>query len=265
VAPLLVALVALVGYPLIKLGYDSLTLGDGIGNYVTAVSGTAAQRSFLVTIGSSALVTAIAVIVGFWLSWYLVTTTKAWLRNLLWVSILVPFWLGTIVKNYAFVLLFARNGVINGLLVALGLEPVGLLYTPTAVVFGITYSLIPFATLAMYAVVSTINPSLVIAARGMGASRFGAMRQIALPLATPGFVASGSLVFALSIGFYITPVLLGGAQSPFVASVISANVLQYFNYPVACAQSVLLLLMAFVVIGAAYALVGRDRLVKALA
>src|SRR5690606_444653 len=107
---------------------------------------------------------------------------------------------------YAFVLLFARNGVINGALAALGLEPVSLLYTPTAVIFGITYSLIPFATLAMYAVVSTINPSLVIAARGMGATRFGAMRQVALPLAMPGFVAAGSLVFALSIGFYITPV-----------------------------------------------------------
>jgi putative spermidine/putrescine transport system permease protein len=115
----------------------------------------------------------------------------------------------------------------------------------------------------LYGVFLTIDQSLPAAARGMGASRLYAMRTVVLPLALPGIVAAGALVFAISLGFYVTPVLLGGAQTPFLASFIGDYIFTFFDYPVAAAASVILLLAAMLTLIATLAIVGRERLVRA--
>jgi ABC-type spermidine/putrescine transport system permease subunit I len=265
VTPLLALLAVFVVYPLVKLGVDSVTTGDGLGNYSKALASPAVRRALITTMVAGVVITALAVGFGALLAWHLRTVRSRLVVAVLWLAVLAPFWMGTVVKNYAIILLFSRNGALNDLLGLVGLGPLSILYKPGAVVFGTTYTMVPYAVFSLYAVFLTIDLALVAAARSMGASRAHALRTIVLPLALPGFVASTALVFAITIGFYVTPVLLGGARTPFMASVIQDNVLNYFDYPLASAASVMLLVVALAILGIALRLVGRERLMRAVA
>lgn len=265
VAPLLAMLAGLVVYPLVKLGIDSLTSGRGIGNYEAVLQSSAGRRALIVTVAASALVSVVAVAFGGLLAWYIRVSRHRSVRALLWLAILAPFWMGTVVKNYAMVIVLSAEGPLDKLLELLGLSPVSLLYTSTAVGIGMVYTMVPYAALSLYGVFLGIDESLLQAARGLGASRLRAIASVMLPLALPGIVAASALVFAISLGFYVTPVLLGGAQTPFMASFIQDYIFTFFDVPTASAASVLLLLIALVVLGSTLALVGRARLRRALA
>lgn len=264
-APLLVLLVALVGYPLVKLAVDSLTTGDGIGNYADAIADATVRKVLVSTVLASVAVTALAVAMGALLAWYLRTVENRALKAVLWLSVLLPVLMGTVVKNYAFVILFANEGPLNSFLDLFGLGPAEILYTSTAVIVGMTYTMIPYAVLAMYSVFANFDLTLVTAARSMGASRPRVMRTVVLPIATPGLIATAAIVFAISLGFYVTPVLLGGAQAPFMALFVQDNILQSFDYALASTSAVLLLAVAIVVMGAVLAMVGGKRLMQAFA
>lgn len=265
VLPLLALVVGLVLYPLVKLTIDSLTQDAGLGNYADVFASDATRKAMVTTLLASVVVTVITVTVGATLAWYLVTARSTLVKAVLWLAVLAPFWMGTVVKNYAIILLIANDGVLNDVLSALGLGRAQLLYTTGAVIMGIVYSMVPYAVFSLYGVFVGIDQSLLAAARSMGATRARALRTVLLPLAMPGIVASAALVFAISIGFYVTPVLLGGGQAPFMASVISSNIFGYYDYGFASAASVLLLLVAVVVLAAALLAVGRERLMRAVA
>jgi putative spermidine/putrescine transport system permease protein len=260
-----VLLAGLVGYPLVKLGIDSLTTGDGIGNYRAVLESAAGRRALIATVLSAAVVAILATAIGGVIAWHLRTTRSRLLQATLWIALLVPLFMGTVAKNYAFVLLLADNGPLNAFLEALGFEGLSLLYTSGAVVAGLVYTMVPFAALPLYGVFRSIDESLVAAARGMGASRLRATASVTIPLAMPGIVASVALIFAIALGFYVTPVLLGGAQAPFMATLIENYLLASFDYPLASAASVILLGTAFVILALGLRLLGRERLLRALA
>jgi mannopine transport system permease protein len=265
VVPLLVVLAGLVAYPLARLTIDSLTTGSGLGNYAAVFESSAGRRSLVTTFAAAALVSVVAVTFGGLLAWYLRMARSSTVKVILWLAVLVPFWMGTVVKNYSIVLLLSAEGPLNKLVEALGLGSVSVLYTSTAVAIGMVYTMVPYAALTLYGVFLTVDESLLDAARGMGASRLYAARTVVLPLALPGIVAAIALVFAISLGFYVTPVLLGGAQTPFLASFISDYIFSFFDYPVASAASVILLVGAVATLAGALLLVGRERLLRAVA
>jgi ABC-type spermidine/putrescine transport system permease subunit I len=264
-APLVALLLGLVVYPLGKLTVDSLTSGQGIGNYEAVFQSPAGRRALVTTVAASLLVSAAAVALGGVLAWYIRTAGHAAVKAVLWLAVLAPFWMGTVVKNYAIVILLSAGGPLDKLLELVGLGPASLLYTSTAVGIGMVYTMIPYATFSLYGVFLTIDRSLLDAARGLGASRARAIWTVMLPLAMPGIVASAALVFAISLGFYVTPVLLGGAQTPFMASFIQDYIFTFFDYPIASAASVILLAVALLTLALALALVGRGRLRRAVA
>jgi ABC-type spermidine/putrescine transport system permease subunit I len=265
VLPLLVVLLGFVVYPLVKLTFDSLTTGQGIGNYEAVLRSPAGRRALITTVVASVLVSAAAVVLGGLLAWHIRISRRRAVRGMLWLAVLAPFWMGTVVKNYAIVILLSAGGPLDKLLELLGLSPVSLLYTSSAVAIGMVYTMVPYAAFSLYGVFLTIDETLLDAARGLGASRARAIATVMLPLAMPGILASGALVFAISLGFYVTPVLLGGAQTPFMASFIQDYVFTFFDLPTASAASVILLVVALLVLGAALALVGRRRLQRAVA
>lgn len=263
-APLVLLLALFVAYPLVKLGVDSLTTGDGFGNFTGVFESRAGRRALLTTVGASVLVAALSVAIGGLCAWYLRATKSRALKAVLWLAVLMPFWMGTVTKNYAIVLLISQNGALNDLIKLFGFEPAQLLYTPRAVILGMVYTMVPYAAVSLYGTFLTIDTSLLGAAQSLGASRARALRTVLLPLAMPGLVASTALVFAISLGFYVTPVLLGGAQTPFMASFIQDKILTTFDYPTAAAASVILLVAAVAILGGALALIGRERLVRAI-
>ncbi|HEV3094170.1 MAG TPA: ABC transporter permease [Solirubrobacteraceae bacterium] len=265
VAPLLAVLLGFVAYPLAKLTIDSLSTGDGIGNYEAVLQSSAGRRALITTVLASVLVGAVAVLLGGLLAWHIRIAKSAVVKAVLWLAVLAPFWMGTVVKNYAIVILLSAEGPLDKGLELVGLAPVSLLYTSTAVGIGMVYTMVPYAAFALYGVFLTIDESLLLAARGMGASRARAIVSVLLPLAMPGILASGALVFAISLGFYVTPVLLGGAQTPFMASFIQDYIFTFYDYPIASAASVILLAVALLTLGLTLALVGRGRLRRAVA
>lgn len=265
VLPLIAMLLGFVVYPLAKLTIDSLTTGEGLGNYAAVLESPAGRRALITTLLSSVLVSAVAVGLGGLLAWHIKVSRSTLVKAVLWLAVLAPFWMGTVVKNYSIVILLSSEGPLDKGLELLGLAPVSWLYTSTAVAFGMVYTMVPYAAFSLYAVFLTIDRSLLDAARGLGASRVRAISSVMLPLAMPGIVASGALVFAISLGFYVTPVLLGGAQAPFMASYIQDYIFTFYDYPIASAASVILLAVALLTLGLALALVGRGRLQRAVA
>lgn len=265
VLPLLAMLLGFVVYPLGKLTIDSLTTGEGLGNYAAVLESPAGRRALITTLLSSVLVSAVAVGLGGLLAWYIKVSRSTLVRAVLWLAVLAPFWMGTVVKNYSIVILLSSEGPLDKGLELLGLAPVSWLYTSTAVALGMVYTMVPYAAFSLYGVFLTIDGSLLDAARGLGASRARAIGSVMLPLALPGIVASGALVFAISLGFYVTPVLLGGAQAPFMASYIQDYIFTFYDYPIASAASVILLAVALLTLGLALVLVGRGRLRRAAA
>jgi mannopine transport system permease protein len=265
VTPLSIVLATLVAYPLAKLTIDSLSSGGGLRNYAAVFESSAGRRALITTLVAGALVSLAAVVLGGLLAWYIRTVRSSTIKVTLWLAVLIPFWMGTVVKNYSIVVLLSAEGPLNKLLSALGVGSLSVLYTSTAVAIGMVYTMIPYAALSLYGVFLTVDESLLDAARGMGASRLYAARTILLPLAMPGIVAATALVFAISLGFYVTPVLLGGAQTPFLASFIGDYIFTFFDYPVASAASVILLLAALTTLALALLLVGRERFTRAVA
>ncbi|WP_103529116.1 ABC transporter permease [Streptomyces sp. SM12] len=265
-APLIIGLALFVGYPLVSIFLDASSGGDLTGRYTDVLTNEVSRRALLTTLRTSVVVVVVATALGAALAWTLHVTERRWLRVLLWTVALVPFWLGVIVKNYAIYLMLSANGPINGLLIELGLidGPLNLLYTETAIVIGIAYSLVPYAVLSLYAAFMHIDTELLNAGQALGASRTRALATIAFPLARGGVAASMALVFVLSIGFYVTPILLGGAQTPFMATQISQRIFNLYDYPGAAASAAVLLLIAVAVVGGVLALVGGRTLRKAL-
>jgi putative spermidine/putrescine transport system permease protein len=265
VAPLVALLAGLVGYPLVGLVVDSLGSEVDLRSYAAVLESSAGRRALIATVLAALLVAGLSVLIGGLLAWHARSTRSRWVRTVLWLALLVPFFMGTVTKNYALVLLLADNGPLNSLLSAVGVGPVRLLYSSTGVVIGMVYSMAPFAAFSLYGVFLTIDETLVAAARSMGASRIRAALTVTLPLALPGVVASFALVFAISLGFYVTPVLLGGAQVPFMAGLIQDYIFMSFDYELASAASVLLLVVGLTVLVASLCLIGRDRLLRAIA
>ncbi|HEY5287741.1 MAG TPA: ABC transporter permease [Solirubrobacteraceae bacterium] len=265
VLPLLAMLLGFVVYPLAKLMIDSLTTGEGLGNYAAVLESPAGRRALITTLLSSVLVSAVAVGLGGLLAWHIKVSKSTLVKAVLWLAVLAPFWMGTVVKNYSIVILLSSEGPLDKGLELLGLAPVSWLYTSTAVALGMVYTMVPYAAFSLYGVFLTIDRSLLDAARGLGASRARAISSVMLPLAMPGILASGALVFAISLGFYVTPVLLGGAQAPFMASYIQDYIFTFYDYPIASAASVILLVLALLTLGLALVLVGRGRLQRAAA
>lgn len=264
--PLLAVCAIFVIAPLVSVGVSSAGGGGALANYGRFFTSEVSVRTLVFTILLSLLVTAIAVLLGGLLAWVMRTTRHRLVRILCWSAVLVPFWMSVVVKNYAFTLILGRRGVLNSVLEAVfgpGVM-IDVMYTNAAVVIGMLYSMLPYAVLPLYVTFLTIDPELARAAQTLGASRTRAISTSILPLALPGIIATASIVFVITVGFYITPVLLGGPRLSFMATLINEQTFTLFNYEGAATSSVILILVAIATLLIAVRAVGLDRIKKAL-
>lgn len=201
-----------------------------------------------------AVVMVVAVLTGYPLAYVMASAGRVWSTVVL-VCVLLPFWTSMLVRTYAWMVLLGRDGVINNLLMAAGLigRPLPLLHNETAVLIGMVHVLMPFFVFPVYAVMRRINPDLLLAAEGLGASRWSAFWHVYLPLTVSGVVAGASLVFILAIGFFITPALLGGGRVIMMAVLIEQEIREFLNWELGGALSLILLVATLAV----YALLNR--------
>lgn len=194
------------------------------------------------TVVISLLTTLVAVLLGTLLAVALWRAGPA-LRTLLWACILLPFWTGVLIKNFAWASLLQDNGVVNTLLLALGVidHPLTLLHTRFAVIVGMVHYVLPYAVFPIFTALRAIDPLLERAARSLGAVPRRVIWWVILPLIVPGLSNAALLVFIVSCGFFITPVILGAPSDMMIANLIDYYVHDVVDFNAAAALSLLIL------------------------
>ena len=241
--PALLALLVLFAYPLAGILWRSVYKG---GYTLDAYRQIVRVPVYLAVIGltfrTAAVVTVLCLALGYPLA-YVLVRLRPRLARLLLIVVVLPFFTSLIVRTYAWMVLLGRRGLVNQWLVALGLveTPLPLLYNQAGVAIGMTYVLLPFMVLTLFSVMRGIDPALVRAAHSLGASRVQAFRRVFLPLSLPGVAGGVLLVFILSLGFFITPALMGGPGDIMIAMLIEREVEITLNWAFASALAVVLL------------------------
>ena len=201
-------------------------------------------RIFYITFEISILVTVLALLLGYPLAYLMSQLPPRW-AGICLIFVLVPFWTSLLVRTYAWLVLLQRRGVINQTLMDLGLidAPLRLVHNYTGTVIGMLHIMLPFMILPLYASLKTVDRNYMRAASSLGASPVRAFWTVFFPLSLPGVLAGSLLVFILSLGFYVTPALLGGGRVMMVSMKIQQNAGLYFDWGAASALGVVLLVV----------------------
>jgi putative spermidine/putrescine transport system permease protein len=214
-----------------------------LANFEAIVASETYRWIALRTILMAAAVTLTDAVLAFPFAYYMVRVAGPRERTLLFVLVLVPLWSSYLARVYAWRLIFAADGVLNWTLRGLGFEAVEIGYTNWAMWVVFSYLWLPFMILPIYAAIERIPPSLLEASQDLGGRAARTVRRVVLPLALPGVVAGSIFTFSLTLGDYITPVLVGGPGSDFIGNVVYANVGIANNVPFAAAYAALPLAM----------------------
>lgn len=260
-ATLLIALI--ICLPVLWLTFLSFVDRGGhfsFENY-SRLTGALYVDAFLVTFQISAAVCVICVLLGYPLAYWLYRQPDR-IANLLLICVLLPFWTAVLVRTYAWLVLLQRNGLINSFLLATGVtdEPLQLAHNLTASIIGMVHIMLPFLVLPLYASMKAIDGDLVRAAIGLGSTPTGAFWRVFVPMSLPGLFAGMVLVFILSLGFYVTPALLGGGRVQMLAQRIESTITIFSNWGAASALGVVLLILAFGLVVVLHRVFGLDRL-----
>ena len=209
------------------------------------------------TLKTGVIVTVCTVLIAYPMAYLSVRSKKSWIRTFVTGGVLVPYWVSMLVRIFAWQIILAKNGLLNTLLMKLGIidEPLVLLYNSIAVVISLTHILLPQMFLSMQSVMAEIDGNLTLAAEGMGAKSVTNFRTVFLPLSVPGIVSGCMMVFVLALGFYIAPALLGGSQDMMVSNLIQQN-MDNMNWHIAAALSVELFVIVMAFVAVAYKFVG---------
>ncbi len=199
---------------------------------------------FIRTFWMSAVITGMCLLLGYPIAFLLANTPLRY-SNLLMILVLLPFWTSLLVRTTTWIAILQQQGVLNDMLVGMGLigadDRLQMIYNKTGTIVAMTHILLPFMILPLYSVMKTIPPQYMHAARSLGARPFLAFRRIYFPLTIPGIGAGSILVFILSIGYYITPALVGGQSGIFITNFIAYHMQTSLNWGLAAAIASILL------------------------
>lgn len=219
------------------------------------------RQAFLRTISISATVTLLCLLLGYPVAWMLANLPEK-SSNRLMLLVIVPFWTSLLVRTTAWYVLLQPGGVINSLLMSLGLatHPLPLIFNRAGVLIGMTHVLLPYMILAIYSVMKGVSPIYVRAAQSLGAHPFTAFVRVYVPQTLPGVGAGCFLVFVLALGYYITPALLGGAGDEMISQLIAMQTNTQLNWGLAGALSAYLVIFTAIFYFLFNRIVGIDRL-----
>ncbi|MBK5926925.1 ABC transporter permease [Rhodobaculum claviforme] len=215
------------------------------------------------TLALSLGITFLTFLLGFPIAYYM-SILPMRQANLLMICVLLPFWTSLLVRTTAWIVLLQQQGVINTLLVSVGIigddGRLSLIYNMTGTIIAMTHILLPFMVLPLYSVMRTIPPSYMRAAKSLGATPTTAFRRVYFPQTLPGIGAGAVLVFIISIGYYITPALVGGQSGRMISNEIARHMQQSLNWGLAAALGTMLLVGVLILYWAYNKLVGADTL-----
>ncbi len=221
-----------------------LTIVLNLGNLALLVQDSFYLDAYLRSLRVAAISGLLCLLIGYPMA-YAIARAPERRRNLLLMLVVLPFWTSFLLRVMAWIGLLADNGVVNNLLLWLGLvsQPVALLYTDAALYLGIVYCYLPFMVLPLYATLAKLDPVLLEAAADLGARPWRAFLAVTLPLSMPGIVAGFMLVFIPAVGEFVIPELLGGPDAQLIGRVLWTEFFQNRDWPMAAALAVVLLLL----------------------
>ena len=247
--PAAALLLGVFAYPLAEsmwLSVSEPTLG--FDNYAW-VFGTASNLAVIARTFGIALATTLICLALAYPYAYLMTIAGSRGRAALIVMVLVPFWTSLMIRSFAWIVLLQDTGIVNDLLSMVGLGPYSLIRSPVGVLIGMVQVMLPFMVLPLYAVMSGIDQRLVDAAKSLGARPVTAFVKVFVPLSLPGVLAGSLMVFIQSLGFYITPALLGSPSDSLISQAIYAQVSSLLQWGRGGALGVVLLLITLALLG----------------
>ena len=232
-------------WPLLRViirGFTDPSLG--FSNYQEIASSSVYLRVIWNTIETATFVTLLCLIIAYPVA-YAMSNARGSTLQLMAALVIVPLWTSVVIRSYAWMVVFQRRGILNDAIVSLGLasEPVRFLPGAIAVHVGMVHIMLPFMILPLVANMRAIDPNLLRAAEVMGADPSQSFLRVFLPLSLPGIGAGAALVFMMSIGFYVTPALLGGPRHMMAAVLIEQQANHLLNWGLASALATVLLVV----------------------
>ena len=250
VAPFFLLVACLYLGPLLNILWLSFSDPEpGVQNYAKLVERDTLARIMWTTIRICVITTGFAVVLGYSIAYAMVHAYRREQSYML-TFLLVSFWISILVRTFSWLMLLGRKGLVNESLEAIGLisEPVAFMRNELGVLIGMVHYMIPYAVLPLLVNMQTLDQRVVSASRNLGASASQTFFRIYLPMTTPGIVASALLVFILSLGFYVTPAVLGGGKVLMVAEYISVQLLVTVKWGVAAMLAALMLMGVLVML-----------------
>ncbi|MDX0451649.1 ABC transporter permease subunit [Sinorhizobium medicae] len=233
----------------------------GLGNYAELLGSSTYLRIFANTFIVSSLVTLVSLLIGFPVAWALaIMPSRA--ASIVFAILLLSMWTNLLARTYAWMVLLQRTGVINKMLLGMGLidTPLPLVNNLTGVTIGMTYIMLPFIILPLYGVIRKIDPAILQAAALCGANRWQSLVRVLLPLAMPGMAAGALMVFVMSLGYFVTPALLGGTSNMMLAELIAQFVQSLVNWGMGGAAALVLLVVTLALYAVQLRFFGTNRM-----
>jgi putative spermidine/putrescine transport system permease protein len=251
VMPALLMLAAFYLYPLARVLWISvMEPTPGLGNYALLFTSASIQRVLMTTLRICLLTTAITLLLGYVVA-YVMAQASERVQRWMMLGILLPLWISVLVRAFAWVTLLRRQGIINNTLMNLGAieDPLPLIWNELGITIGMVHYMLPFAVLPLLTGMRGIDRRCLAAARGLGASRTQGFLRVFLPLSLPGVMGAGILVFIFSLGFLVTPAILGGGRTLMIAEFISVQILDVVQWGVGTMLATTLILFIFALLG----------------
>ena len=264
ISPALLVMAAFLLVPMGWIAIQSMLASDGrlsLVNYGLLFEDSAYLTRLVLTLRIAAIVTVVCVLLGYAVS-YTMTLLPQWIATICLVLVALPFWTSTLVRTYAWLVLLQTRGVINKFLLDTGLiaDPLPLVRNETGVVIGMVHIMLPFMVFPLYAALRRIDPNQVRAAMSMGASATYAFWRVYVPQSLAGLSGGTVLVFVLSLGFYVTPAILGGGRTIVMSLAIERDVNLNFNWGPASASGVLFVIVVLGIFAALSRFVSVERI-----
>lgn len=243
--PAILLLAAFFVIPVVFLLTRSVTDPQlGLQNYAALVGSTTYAKVFFNTFLVAGVVTLVTVLIAFPVAWALAIMPGRW-ASVVFAIILLSMWTNLLARTYAWMVLLQQTGLINRMLKAIGLidQPLQLTNNLIGVTIGMVYIMLPFMILPLMGVIKKIDPAILQAAALCGATKWQALTRVLVPLAAPGIASGALMVFVMSLGYYVTPSLLGGTANMMLAELIAQQVQSLVNWGMGGAAAFLLLLV----------------------
>jgi putative spermidine/putrescine transport system permease protein len=243
VAPFLLLVVALYLGPIANILWLSVTDPEpGLGNYAKLYESDALPRIIWTTLRICIVTTVFSVLLGYSIAYAMVHCHQKQ-KNYMLTLLLVSFWISILVRTFSWLMLLGRNGLVNNTLESIGIisEPIAFMRNELGVLIGMVHYMVPYAVLPLLVNMQSLDTRVMDASRNLGATGAQTFWRVYLPLTTPGVVASTLLVFILSLGFYVTPAVLGGGKVLMIAEYISVQLLVTLQWGTAAMLAALML------------------------